>query len=113
MRKHFLILLLFSILLISCNSQETPGAIYGTVKLIGASNSGDVEISLGNTILKVQSEESGGFVFLDVPIGSYSVTATKEGFISQTITGIVVTQSDAVLGIEFNLVSEAPPILPD
>lgn len=43
-----------------------------------------------NQAYKAVSDETGYYIFLDLPVGSYQVSATKEGFKSTTQAGIFV-----------------------
>ena len=52
------------------------------------------------------------FVIFDVPAGNYTVSAEKAGYIDQTAEGIVIQTSEAVMGIDFDLISLTPPELP-
>jgi hypothetical protein len=88
------------------NAQSTTGSIYGTV----ADSSGAVIPQAAVTVVEVQtnethataSNESGNYVFPSLAPGSYTVTAKRNGYQTETQTGIRL-DTNQNLHVIFNL----------
>jgi outer membrane receptor protein involved in Fe transport len=78
-------------------AQTFRGGIQGTVtdssgaSIVGA----DVTVKSTETglVRTVKTNDEGDFVFTELPLGSYSVTASKQGFATKVVTGINVAVS--------------------
>src|SRR5258708_18045507 len=78
-------------------AQTFRGGIQGTVTdssgaaVIGA----DVIVKSADTglVRTARTNDEGGFLFTELPLGSYSVTATKSGFGTKVTNGITVAVS--------------------
>ncbi|MCU1256747.1 MAG: hypothetical protein JWM83_3046, partial [Candidatus Angelobacter sp.] len=92
----------FSLILLLCLSatllaQTFRGGIQGTVTdssgaaVIGA----DVTVKSADTglVRTARTNDEGAFLFTELPLGSYSVTATKSGFGTKVTNGITVAVS--------------------
>src|SRR5437660_8176620 len=79
----------------SLPAQTFRGAIQGTViDSTGAAVSGAEVKATGedtNLSRQVFTGDSGDYLFVELPLGSYRVSATKTGFQKQIVTGISVT----------------------
>jgi outer membrane receptor protein involved in Fe transport len=78
-------------------AQTFRGGIQGTVTdSTGASIAGaDVTVRSADTglVRTVKTDDEGNFIFTELPLGAYSVTAAKGGFGSKVLKGISVTVS--------------------
>jgi len=84
------------------------GFVYNSVTHLGM-NGTNVSIRIGNSVTLVFSSSNGSYQFPGVPPGVYSVTATKDGFYSNTITGVNVTRENRTT-LNINL-TERPILL--
>ena len=69
------------------------GDIAGTVQLEGETSHGGVTVSVDGQSIVAQSITDGSFLLSLVPEGTYTITASKSGFESGTIAGVVVVPS--------------------
>jgi len=70
-----------------------------------------VSVLVGLVTLTVYTDVAGSYNFTNnVPEGTYSVTASKEGFFQETITDIEVTRGNRTEGVDFYL-QERPTLL--
>lgn len=69
-----------------------------------------VSVLIGSVTLTVATDGVGGYNITSVPEGTYSVTASKQGFFPATVTGIEVTRGNRTEGVDFNL-QERPTTL--
>ncbi len=72
-------------------------------------NGTNVSIRIGTSVILVMSSSNGSYEFTAVPPGTYAITATREGFNSETATGVVVTRENTTR-LDFNL-TEKPTLL--
>ncbi|MFH1121045.1 MAG: carboxypeptidase-like regulatory domain-containing protein [Bacteroidota bacterium] len=80
------------------------GGIQGQVTLNGGSgNVTQVVVTAGNE--STYPDATGYYVFTDIPVGTYTVTASLAGYYTGTINNVVVVQDQATLGIDFILES--------
>lgn len=107
-----LLLLLLLLGIIGCKSQEAPGAIYGTVVLQGSMDNSGTTVFLENTNISTETQPSGMFVIFNVPEGVYKVIAQKDGYITQSHSGVSVLHEQAVVDVDFDLISTTPPVIP-
>ena len=79
--------------------QETQGVV-GTITDPSSSVIANVKVTLTNTATgqsqSVQTNSSGNYVFSNVQIGTYNLTAEEQGFSKYQRTGIVVTLNQTV-----------------
>ena len=114
--QHVTLLLVISCTLSSsawAQAQATTGVIQGTVSdqsgaLVPGAN---VEAkNLDNNFTRSQSTDSGGrFVFLQMPVGRYTLTASKQGFSTVVQENFSLTVGQTVsldLGIKVSAVAE-------
>ena len=90
---------LFSLVLLLCLSstllsQTFRGGIQGTVTdSTGAAVAGaDITVKSADTglVRTGKTNDEGDFLFTELPLGAYSVTATKSGFGTKVTNGITV-----------------------
>ena len=88
------------------------GPATGTIEgLVTLSNTGDltsVQISAGGII--ANPDVDGNYI-LTLPVGTYDVTASLEGYDTETIEDVIVTEDNATTGIDFNLLTEGDEIV--
>lgn len=79
----------------------TTGFIEGQVTLsVGSGEITEVTVTAGSSTTNPNAD---GFYFLELPVGTYNVTASHEFTISQTIENVVVEPGIATTGIDFIL----------
>ncbi len=98
-----LLSLLFVLFLMpDARAQQTLGGIAGTVTDVsgGVLDGVDVKVVQDGTQLtrSARTSATGGYAFSDLPIGSYTVTFTRDGFSVARFPGITV-QSDRTVGL--------------
>ncbi len=82
------------------------GSISGTTyhsQLGTPLNATNVSIQIGPVTVTVQSDSSGSYNITNVPEGVYTVTATRDGFLTASQTGVEVTRGDLTPGIDLYL----------
>ena len=85
------------------------GFVSGNVTLNGGNgNVEEVEISSGSYIA---NPDITGLYLLELPSGTYDITASLEGYILQTVLGVIVENGQTTYDIDFELeaLSEADP----
>jgi thermitase len=90
----------------SLNEVVVPGTITGSVT-DAADGSAIVGAAVTDGTRTVTTDASGRFTLVDVPPGSYEVTASKEGYESSTVT--VTVTSGATSEMNFSL-NRKPPV---
>jgi len=95
-----------------CFDREAPGALYGTVELVGQQDASGVLVSIEGTQLSATTDQNGSFTIMSIPIGSYTVIAAKQGFYSESKTNITITVGSVIANISFKLTPTSPPALP-
>jgi hypothetical protein len=95
-RKIVVLYMFFAfIFALSSNAQTFRGSIQGTITdTTGAAISGaKVKVFSSGTGLtrKVTTNDLGGYVASELPLGTYSITVEKEGFGTTTLTNITVS----------------------
>ena len=90
----------------SLHAQTSLGQIAGTITDSTQGVVSGATITITNTdthnVRTVTTEDSGFFVVPNLPIGNYSVTATKAGFRGETRNGLVIA-ADSHLTADFTL----------
>jgi hypothetical protein len=78
------------------------GSIQGQVTLNGGSgNVTQVVVTAGNE--STYPDAIGYYIFTDIPVGTYTVTATLAGYFPGSVPGVIVLQDQATLGVDFLL----------
>ena len=95
LRQNFLFLLFAIMALIPAAAQTFRGAINGTVTDPSGAVVAYAAVTATNTAtgvtLKSVTSSAGEFAFRDIPIGTYSVTVTGQGFKPETIESVPVS----------------------
>jgi hypothetical protein len=95
-------LLIVAILLTACglSAQTFRGGIQGTVFDSSGAGVPDAEVVVLGTETNLSrhtaTDGAGNYAFTELPLGVYSVTATKAGFQKQVVSGITVTVGAAI-----------------
>ena len=84
------------------------GAVEGLVSLSSTGDVTYVQVSAGGII--TNPDVDGNYI-LTLPVGTYDVTASLEGYDTETIEDVVVTEDNATTGIDFNLLTEGDDII--
>ena len=66
-------------------------------------NNTNISVQIGSFTKTVMSESDGSFNLPDVPEGTYTLTAEREGFLSTSIADVVVVRGNGTSGVDFNL----------
>ena len=71
----------------------------GTIKgkVLNEGLAATASITVDGAVVTVNTGDMGVFIFNDVPVGTYTVTISAEGFTSQEIEAIVVEDTETVL----------------
>ena len=76
-------------------TEPANGNISGNVNLIGSDDNSSVLIKIEELPqLSTLTNQAGDFLFENVPVGTYSLTASKIGYISKTNDGIIVSEGN-------------------
>ncbi len=106
MKSRVMVLVVLLSLAAGLSAQTFRGGIQGVVTdSSGAAVSGaEVTVTNEGTGLSrsAQTTDLGDYAFTELPIGSYSVSVSKSGFQTQTVTGATVTVS-AVRSVDLSL----------
>ncbi len=86
-----------------------PGYIEGTVEITeGAGNVEDVEVEAGGVIVNPLAD---GTYSIELEPGTYDVTASLDGYDTEVIEDIIVTEGNATTGVDFSLVTDGDEII--
>ena len=81
-------------------AQSTGGRIRGTVMDTSGGAIASAKVTLineaTNATREVQSGSNGEYIFLEVPVGTYEIDATSQGFKKSTRKGIVLNLNEVV-----------------
>src|SRR5882762_2708561 len=81
-------------------AQSTGGRIRGTVMDTSGGAVPGAKVTLINEAThatrEVQSGANGEYIFLEVPVGTYQIDATSQGFKKYTLKGIVLNLNEVV-----------------
>jgi hypothetical protein len=69
-------------------------------------NNTSVSVHIGSFIITVLSGSDGSFNLTNIPEGTYTLTAEKNGFFSGTVADVVVTRGNRTAGVDFNLMEK-------
>jgi hypothetical protein len=98
----FVLSLLFFLSCRSAWSQQTLGAISGTVSDTANALLADVTVTAvqdGTTLTRsVKTNSEGGYQLVNLPIGTYTITFTHDGFETQNVPSILV-QADRTVAV--------------
>jgi len=88
MKTRLFLLLAFLLASLALSAQTFRGGIQGTVLDKSGAAIPAAQVTVTNTgtgfTRTVQTDDSGNFTFTELPLGTYSVTATKAGFQTET-----------------------------
>ncbi len=88
------ILLVVVVLSVAALGQSFRGGIVGTIADASGASIAGAKVTATNTgtglVRESTTDADGNYSFTELPLGTYSVTATKEGFRTQTATSIQV-----------------------
>ncbi|HXK37178.1 MAG TPA: carboxypeptidase-like regulatory domain-containing protein [Candidatus Paceibacterota bacterium] len=99
---------LVNFVLLSQNG-SISGHVFNAVTEVPIANA-SVSVLIGSVTLTVATDVGGGYNITSVPEGTYSVTASKQGFFPETVTNIEVTRGNRTEGVDFHL-QERPTTL--
>lgn len=91
--KHFI--------LISQNG-SISGHVYRADQLTPLNNT-NVSVQVGSVTLTVSSGSDGSYNITNIPEGTYSLIASKDGFFSNSSIDVPVTRGNMTTGVDFNL----------
>ena len=86
------------------------GSIYGHVyqaNVMTPLNNTNVSVQIGSVTFTVSSQSDGSYNFTNVPEGIYTLTASKEGYFSNTNADVNVTRGAPTMGVDF-ILTEKP-----
>ena len=66
-------------------------------------NNTNVSARVGSITITAMSGSDGSYNLTEIPEGTYALTAEREGFLSTTITNVVVIRGNRTSGNDFNL----------
>jgi hypothetical protein len=89
------------------------GAISGTALLDGESNHGGILIATVPSSVTATTATDGSYTLTDVPVGTYSVLATKDGWTDDQVDGVDVVAGQTTPGINLLLYEEAANLPPE
>jgi hypothetical protein len=89
------------------------GDIAGTALLDGESNHSGITVSTIPASVTATTAIDGSYTLSDVPVGSYSVLATKDGWTDDQVDDVVVVANQTTSGIDLLLYEEAANLPPE
>jgi hypothetical protein len=89
------------------------GSVTGTVNLAGTFNYSGVIVRAAGTPRFAVTDENGSYTIPNISAGTYTITAEKPGYNFGSNAGVVVTEGDTVLNINFTMgvFAGAAPVL--
>lgn len=110
MKKASLLVLLISLIAVSCKKDNTPypvitlGNISGSVALFNERNnqlpsSQGMKVSIDGTAFSTTTADNGSYSFTGVPNDVYTITFTKEGFGTYKLIGYAHTASGSTTSV--------------
>ena len=111
---YFRFLLLFSLLIVTCSEDdpvETKGSVFGRITE-DVSNEAIVaaQVSISGVQQSISTGQDGSYQFSDITADSYTITASKSGYLTDVKTISVVAGSTS--NGDFSLEKELPTINP-
>ncbi len=73
-------------------------------------NETNVSVTVGTGTITVTNGQDGGYYVGNLPEGTYSISAEKEGFFTGTLTGVVVERGNGTINLNFSL-EEMPTLI--
>jgi hypothetical protein len=92
---------LLNFVLISQNGSISGHVYHSTLHT--ALNNTNVSVRVGSFTITVMSGSDGSYNLTNLPEGTYTLTAERDGFLSIAISDVVVTRGNITLGVDFNL----------
>jgi len=93
--------ILLNFVLISQNGSISGHVYHSTLHT--SLNNTNVSVQVGSFTITVMSGSDGSYNLTNLPEGSYTLTAEREGFLSIAIADVVVTRGSRTVGVDFNL----------
>ena len=93
--------ILLNFVLISQNGSISGNVYHSTLHT--ALNSTNVSVRVGSFTIIVTSGSDGSYNLTNLPEGTYTLTAEREGFSPISIADVVVTRGNRTVGVDFNL----------
>lgn len=114
MRIHYYALVLASLLAVPLTAQTFRGAINGSVEDPSGAILAGTKLTVLNTATgasrNTESGTSGEFSFPDLPTGTYTVTAVKEGFSEQKSEAVVAVSRVSNIVFRLSLASQTSTV---
>jgi hypothetical protein len=92
---------LLNFVLISQNGSISGYVYHSTLHTV--LNNTNVSVRVGSFTITVMSGSDGSYNLTNLPEGTYTLTAERDGFISIAISDVVVTRGNRTVGVDFNL----------
>jgi hypothetical protein len=93
--------ILLNFVLISQNGSISGHVYHSTLHTV--LNNTNVSVRVGSFTITVMSGSDGSYNLTNLPEGTYTLTAEREGFLSIAIADVVVTRGNRTVGVDFNL----------
>jgi hypothetical protein len=93
--------ILLNFVLISQNGSISGNVYHSTLHT--ALNNTNVSVRVGSFTITVTSGSDGSYSLTNLPEGTYTLTAEREGFSPISIADVVVTRGNRTVGVDFNL----------
>jgi len=93
--------ILLNFVLISQNGSISGHVYHSTFH--SALNNTNVSVRVSSFTITVMSGSDGSYNLTNLPEGTYTLTADREGFLSASIADVVVTRGNRTVGVDFNL----------
>jgi len=93
--------ILLNFVLISQNGSISGHVYHSTLHKV--LNNTNVSVRVGSFTITVMSGSDGSYNLTNLPEGTYTLTAERDGFLSIAIPDVVVTRGNVTLGVDLNL----------
>ncbi|MCX6658135.1 MAG: carboxypeptidase-like regulatory domain-containing protein, partial [Euryarchaeota archaeon] len=93
--------ILLNFVLISQNGSISGHVYHSTLHTV--LNNTNVSVRVGSFTITVMSGSDGSYNLTNLPEGTYTLTAERDGFLSIAIADVVVTRGNRTVGVDFNL----------
>ncbi|HWR84089.1 MAG TPA: tetratricopeptide repeat protein [Candidatus Deferrimicrobium sp.] len=82
------------------NVQLVPyGTLTGTATLSGQSNHSGILVYVSGTSIVGATNQTGNYTIIGVPVGTYTLTATKCGYINKIVSGVTILSAGQQVGV--------------